>query len=196
MSTGIRDAVASRIEPEDAPGPEREPMHELSAGRAREHDSSLLAGLRLRARQLSTETTVDLAIPGYNEVLWGRFAAVSLARVLNQSDSVNPIMPSWQTAADALAGACAGLYGRNAHGELEPLARDVDVRFDDDLVDMLALDPPERTARSVMVTALGGGELGESRITALFMAYQGWLLAGVDIARDVGERAVGESRAG
>lgn len=188
--SAIRDAVDARVGGE----PEAPPVALPAPERA--HESSMLTGLRQRAKQLSTETTVDLAIPGYNEVLWGRFRAVSLARVLNQSESVNPIMPSWQTAADALAGACVGLYGRNASGDLEPLAHDIDVRFDDDLVDMLALDPPERTARAVMVTALGGGALGESRITALFMAYQGWLLAGVDIARDVGERAVGESPAG
>ena len=188
--SAIRDAVDARVGGE----PEAPPVALPAPERA--HDSSMLASLRQRAKQLATETTVDLAIPGYNDELWGRFKAISLARVLNQGDTVNPIMPPWQTAADALAGACVGLFGRNGKGELEPLAHDVAVRFDDDLVDMLGLDPPHRTARSVMVTALGGGELGESRVSSLFMNYQGWLMAGAEGDRDAAERAVGEFPAG
>lgn len=156
---------------------------------------SVLAGLRNRAHQLAAEQTVDLEVPGYGGVLVARYGAVSISRVYAQSPG--ELIPKWQVGADALGRALVGLYGRNEAGDLEPLQHDMPTRFDDELVGMLELRPTERSARAVLVALCGGGELGESRVWAHYMAYQGWLMAGGDgdeaPMQEVINLAVGES---
>lgn len=193
----VRDAINARAGAEAVADVEQ-PTVEFDAIVAEDEieeeplaSGSMLDGLRARARKLATENTVDLPIPGYNEVLVGRYRAVSIAGMMGDN-TINPVLPSWQVAADILATACVGLYGRNAAGELEPLAYDTEVRYDDELIEMLDLQPETRTARGVVVAVMGGGELGQSRASAHFMAYQGWLLAGVDQASEVAESVVGE----
>ena len=75
------------------------------------------------------------------------------------------------------------------------LFKDQSARFDDDLVEVLGLQPEARTARAVLVALMGGGELGESRVWAHYMQYQGWLMAGVNgepAESEVVSQAVGE----
>jgi len=154
-------------------------------------DSSVLAAVRVRAAQLAHEVTVDLDIPGYNGVLVGRYKAISIARVYGGPGGQlrNPLA-EWAPAADALARALVGLFGRNEQGELEPLFNDQDARFDDDLVEALHLQPSEHTARAVLVALCGGGELGESRVWSHFLQYQAWVTEGA--AQEVAADAVGE----
>lgn len=158
---------------------------------------SVLGGLRARAAQLTAQQTVDLEVPGYNGVLVARYAAVSIGRIYAQNP--DQLIPKWTVAADTLGRALTGLYGRNAAGELEPLQYDTPTRFDDELVAMLDLHPAERSVRAVLVALCGGGELGESRVWAHYMQYQGWLMAGGDgddeaPAQGVVEAVVGEFR--
>jgi len=157
-------------------------------------DSSVLSAVRLRAAQLAHENTVELDIPGYDGVLVGRYKAISIARVYNGPNNTlrNPLT-EWGVAADALALALVGLYGRNEHGELEPLFSDQDARFDDDLAAALHLEPTARTARAVLVALCGGDALGESRVWSHFMQYQNWLMEGT--ASEVAADAVGEQSA-
>jgi hypothetical protein len=192
---GIRDAVAAAsgdtvafdaidgVEEDTAPAPAP-----TSA------PGSVLGELRARAAQLAAQTTIDLEVPGYNGVLVARYAAVSISRIYAQSPG--ELIPKWTVAADTLGRALVGLYGRNGSGEPEPLQYDVPTRFDDELVAMLDLHPAERSVRAVLVALCGGGELGESRVWAHYMQYQGWLMAGVDDdeapAQEVVERVVGE----
>jgi hypothetical protein len=80
--------------------------------------------------------------------------------------------------------------------DLHPLFTDIAARFDDDLVSALNLHPEARTGRAVLVALCGGGPLGETRVWAHYMQYQGWLLAGVDgesAEQAVVSQAVGES---
>lgn|SRR5262249_17847507 len=153
--------------------------------------SSVLAAVRVRAAQLATENAAELDIPGYGGVLVGRYRAISIARVYNGPGGQlrNPLT-DWGVAADALARALVGLYGRNEHGELEPLFLDQDARFDDDLAAALKLEPAEHSARGVLVALCGGGELGQSRVWSHFLAYQAWLTEGG--AQEVATDAVGE----
>ena len=192
---GIRDAVAAaggdtvafdaidgvEEDPSPAPFPTSAP-------------GSILGELRARAAQLAAQQTIDLEIPGYNGVLVARYAAVSISRIYAQNP--DQLIPKWTVGADTLARALVGLYGRNAHGDPEPLQHDVPTRFDDDLVQMLDLHPGERSARGVLVALCGGGELGESRVWAHYMQYQGWLMAGGDDgdapAQEVVDTLVGE----
>jgi len=179
-SAEIEDQVPTREDP--APGPELGPVP--VAG-------SVIEQIRARAHQLQQEQTVELPIPGYNDLLWARYSAVSMSKIYVTGGVA--AMPDWRRAADALARACVGLYGRDEDGDLEPLALDVEVRFDDDLCEILGLEPPERTARSVLVTLCGGGELGESRVWSHFMSYQNWLVTGDEGgAAEVTERVLGE----
>ena len=194
MST-LQDAVDQRlgeppeaevVEPEAPPLPPGEPP--------KVHDGSVLAQLRKRAAQLQQQKTVDLPIPGYErEGLFGRYRAVSITRVLEQNNVINPIMPEWFVAADVLATALQELLLRNTDGKLEPFAEGVTLRFDDDLVAALDLHPDQRNARGVLKALLGGGELGESRISTHFMRYQGWLMGGDGVVQEVADLAVGES---
>jgi hypothetical protein len=140
---------------------------------------SVLSELRARAAQLTAQQTVDLDVPGYNGVLVARYGASSIGRIYGNSPE-NALNPKWTLAADALGRALVGLYGRDAVGDPQPLDFGRDTKFDDDLVEMLDLHPTERTVRAVLVALCGGGELGESRVWAHFMAYQGWLMAGAD----------------
>jgi hypothetical protein len=160
---------------------------------------SVLAALRERAAQLRSEQTTDLDIPGYNGLLVGRYKAVSLSRVYAKSGGTEtPLNPEWTTAADTLAGALVELFMRDAaeSTELHPLFTDISARFDDDLVSALNLHPDARTGRAVLVALCGGGPLGETRVWAHYMAYQGWLLAGVEgepTEQAVVSQVVGES---
>jgi hypothetical protein len=158
-------------------------------------DESVLALVRVRAAQLATESTVELDIPGYGGVLVGRYRAISIARVYNgPAGQLRNPLTDWGVAADALAKALVGLYGRNARGELEPLDHDGETRYDDELVAKLpSLNPAEHTARAVLVALCGGGELGESRVWSHFLAYQGWLTEGG--VQEVAANAVGEPSA-
>ena len=183
----IRDAAAAALGPAEI----EEPI-DVDEVRPEPAPGSMLAIVRQRAEALSHEQTVELALPGYSDVLWGRYRAISIAKAIG-AETINPLMPEWRVAADALSRALIGLYGRGPDGELASLQIGVETRFDDELVDMLDLQPTERTARGVLVALLGGGELGESRVTAHFMAYQGWLLAGERGAEnELAGRAVGE----
>jgi hypothetical protein len=162
---------------------------------------SVLAALRERAAQLRAEQTTDLDIPGYNGLLVARYRAVSLGRVYARASGVQtPLTFEWTLAADTLAGALVELFMRDAADseELHPLFTDIAARFDDDLVSALNLHPEARSGRAVLVALCGGGALGESRVWAHYMAYQGWLLAGVEeeegtIEQAVVSQAVGES---
>jgi hypothetical protein len=206
---GLQDAVdqlhngqaepvqeADVVEEPEVDGPE--PFAESDDDRIA--PGSVLAQLRARARQLAERQTVDLPIPGYDDIgLVGRYTAISLARTLERSNTFNPVMPEWQVAADSLSRALVQLVIRDPEtGELEPFAPGVALRFDDDLVDALGLQPAARTAREVLKALCGGGELGESRISAHFMAYQGWLMGGADTGetpvQEVIDQTLGESR--
>lgn len=182
------------------PGPaenghhEPEPVTEAAPG-------SVLAMLRARAKSLREEKTTDLDIPGYDGYLVGRYRAVSLARIFARSTGVQtPLTIEWTTAADTLATALVELFMRDSpDGELHPLFKDQPARFDDDLVECLALVVTQRTARAVLVALCGGDELGESRVWSHYMAFQGWLMAGEGgepAEGEVAKRAVGESTAG
>lgn len=183
------------------PGPaenghhEPEPVTEAAPG-------SVLAMLRARARTLREEKTIDLDIPGYDGYLVARYRAVSLARIFagtaGRGSLETPLTLEWTTAADTLARALVELFMRDSpDGEaLHPLFKDQAARFDDDLVEALALQPTQRTGRAVLVALCGGDELGESRVYSHYMAYQGWLMAGASgepAESEVATRAVGES---
>lgn len=191
----VTDAVQERLaqappEPREPEPPDAEVVAEVVPG-------SVLAQLRARAAELTAQRTVDLPIPGYDALgLHGRYRAVSIAKVFGDANVANPLVPEWQVAADTLARALEQLLLLN-DGKLEPFAPGVTLRFDDDLVAALELHPEGRTARAVLKALLGGGELGESRISAHFMRYQGWLLGGGEddaSVREVARDAVGESR--
>jgi hypothetical protein len=186
---GLQDAVALATGQEY----EEEETEETIAPERQEEPGSVLAAVRARAAQLATENTVELEIPGYNGVLVGRYRAVSISRFYTPGSNGqlrNPLT-EWGVAADALATALVGLYGRNHQGELEPLAFDREVRFDDDLVALLGLQVAQRSARAVLVALCGGGEKGQSRLWSHFLTYQTWLMEGA--AQEVAEDAAGES---
>jgi len=186
--SGIGDAIHEAV---DQPT-QAMPAVELPAANGdAPADSSVLAAVRVRAAQLAQESTVELDIPGYGGVLVGRYKAISIARVYGGPGGQlrNPLS-DWGVAADALARALVGLYGRNEAGALEPLFTDQDARFDDDLAAALHLQPTERTARAVLVALCGGGALGESRAWQHFLMYQTWLTEGE--AQEVAAEAVGE----
>jgi hypothetical protein len=142
--------------------------------------SALISGLRARYAQVQAEQTTDMAIPGWGDMLWARYHAISVASLFINRSGVPRNMGDWRLAADALATALDGLYGRNERGELEPLQYDAPTRFDDELVNMLGLNVTEHTARAVMVAVFGGGERGESRIWVQFNQYSQWLGTGAD----------------
>jgi hypothetical protein len=172
-------------------GVEPEPEPEAAPG-------SVLAALRERAAQLRAEQTVTLDIPGYDGLLVGKYKAMSLGRVFGKRvDGNTPLNPEWTIAADTLATALDELLMRDApDGDMYPLFTDTPARFDDDLVNALGLHPDARTARAVLVALCGGGALGESRVWAHYMQYQGWLLSGVEgeqVEQAVAAMAVGES---
>jgi hypothetical protein len=160
---------------------------------------SVLGVLRDRAAYLRAQQSTDLDIPGYDGLLVGRYRAVSLGRIFSkQTDGSTPINPNWTLAADTLATALIELFMRDSPDgpELHPLFKDIPAKFDDDLVEALNLYPDARTARAVLVALCGGGPLGETRVWAHYMAYQGWLLAGVEgesAEQGVVAAAVGES---
>ena len=179
---GIRDAVAAAagdtVAFDAIDGVDQEDTETTSAHTPASAPGSVLNDLRARAAQLAAQQTIDLEIPGYNGVLVARYGAVSISRIYAQNP--DQLIPKWTVGADTLARALVGLYGRNAAGVPEPLQHDVPTRFDDELVEMLGLHPAERSARAVLVAVCGGGELGESRVWAHYMQYQGWLMAGAD----------------
>jgi hypothetical protein len=188
--SGLGDAISQAT---DQPTVEM-PALENGAGGTPADDSSVLALVRVRAQQLATENTAELEIPGYDGVLVGRYKAISIARVYGGPGGKlrNPLA-DWGVAADALARALVGLYGRNEAGELEPLFADQDAHFDDDLAAALHLEPAEHSARGVLVALCGGGELGQSRVWQHYLTYQGWLTEGG--AQEVAADAVGERSA-
>lgn len=173
-----------------------EPGAELEAAAS----GSVLAALRRRARELREQQNVTLDIPGYDGYMLARFRAVSIGRIYGKrTDGATPINPDWTLAADVLGSAVDDVLMRDdpESEESHPIFKDQPARFDDDLVEALDLRPAQRTARAVLVALCGGGALGESRLWALYMQYQGWLLAGVDGANVEGEaaaQAVGEHR--
>lgn len=190
----LENAVSELVQPHDGvpdavdePGPE--PVNAAPG--------SVLAALRERARQLREEHTVDLDIPGYDGMLVGKYKAVSLGRVFSKRADT-PINPDWTVAADTLGKALVEVLMRDSpSGEsVYPLFTDQVARFDDDLVEALGLAPAQRTARAVLVALCGGGALGESRVWAHYMQYQGWLLAGLEgdesAEEMIASRAVGE----
>jgi hypothetical protein len=153
-------------------------------------DSSILAAVRAQAQALAADTTVELAIPGYSGVLVGRYKAVSLPSFITvRGGEVHNPFTEWGAAADVLATALIGIYARNAAGELTPLFRDQEARFDDDLVQLLELTPTESSARGVIVALCGGGARGQTRAWALFGEYRLWLTEGtaLEVAGDAVE---------
>ena len=188
--SSLKDAVTDLVT--DAPGfpggghgDEPEPEPEAAA------PGSVLAALRERARKLRDEQTVHLDIPGYDGYLVARFHAVSLGRIFGKRvDGTTPINPEPGMAADVLAQAVDDVLMRDSpeSDELHPVFTDQFARFDDDLVEALGLEPTQRTARAVVIALCGGGPMGESRVWALYMQYQGWLLAGVDGVTGGGKR--------
>jgi hypothetical protein len=174
--------------------PTREmPTAELPAAGNGVADGSVLAAIRARAAELQEEHTVELPIPGYRGVLVGVYRAVNPAR-FNRIDRAGLTSPftDWPVAADVLATALVGLYGRNEAGELEPLDPNHETRFDADLATKLpSIKPTANTARAVLVALCGGGERGEGNVWQHFLAYQGWLSD--DAGQEVAEEAVGES---
>lgn len=193
MSTasGLNDAIAL-VAGEDDVGLEPEletPDPEMPAGAP----GSVLAAVRARARELEQETTVDIPLPGYGNLV-GRYRAISIARVFNGPGGRlrNPLT-EWGTAADALALGLIGLYGLR-DGQPVPLYDSGDpARYDMELADAMGLHPVKRTARAVLVALLGGAdeERGKSRIWSHYLAYQNWLTDGT--APEVAEEAAGES---
>jgi hypothetical protein len=191
--TGLADAVNAVTQAGAEPDEERfdlgAPEPEVPSGAS----SSVLAAVRTRAAQLSEAATVDLALPGYDNLI-GRYRAVSLPRIYGKGGQMrNPMGEDWGVGADALASGLEGLYGLTPDGETVPLYSDgLVARYDDDLSERLGLAPRTRTARAVLVALLGGGNeaLGESRVWAHFLAYQAWLTDGG--AQEVAEQAVGE----
>ena len=194
----VEDALNTITTPLPAENGHREPEPVTEAA-----PGSVLAMLRARAKALREETTIDLDVPGYDGYLVARYGAVSLARIFSSragSGSVEtPLTMEWTTAADTLARALVELFMRDSpEGELHPLFTDQPARFDDDLVECLALQPSQRSGRAVLVALCGGAELGESRVYAHYMAYQGWLMAGANgepAESEVATKAVGESTA-
>lgn len=177
----------------EARGVEPEPEPENAA------PGSVLAALRARAKELREQQTTLLDIPGYDGMLTARYRAVSLGRIFSKrNDATTPINPDWTMAADVLAGALDELLMRDApDGDLYPLFTDQPARYDDDTVHALGLEVHERSARAVIVALCGGGALGESRVWSHYMAYQGWLMAGVEgetAESEAARVAVGESR--
>ena len=194
--SSLKDAVTDLVT--DAPGfpggghgDEPEPEPEAAA------PGSVLAAVRERARKLRTERTVTLDIPGYDGYLAATFHAVSLGRVFGKRvDGTTPINPEPGMAADVLASAVDDVHIRESpEGALHPVFTDQTARFDDDLVQALDLRPAQRTARAVLMSLCGGEELGESRVYALYMQYQGWLLGGAEgnsAESEAARQAVGE----
>jgi hypothetical protein len=181
--SGLREAVAEAQGVSPEPEPEQVPV---AAG-------SILASVRARAAQLQAETTVDLAVPGYDNLV-ARYHAISVSK-FNRVGGNEVQIPflDWRTAADALATALEGLYGLDAKGELVPLyASGETARYDSELASALELAVSEPTARAVMVAVFGGGGKGESRIWQHFLTYQSWLMEGG--AQEVADSAVGELR--
>jgi hypothetical protein len=181
------------VAPPTVAGDEPEPEPENAA------PGSVLAALRARAKQLREEQTVVLDVPGYDGYLAARYKAVSLGRLFaKRTDATTPINPDWGMAADTLATALVELLMRDApDGDLYPLFTDQPARYDDDTVEALGLEVHERSARAVIVALCGGGALGESRVWAHYMAYQGWLMAGGDgdsAEEEAAREAVGEYR--
>lgn len=164
-----------------------------------EAPESVLSVVRRRARELREQQTVTLDIPGYDGYLAARFRAVSIGRVFSRrGDGTNPLTVDWTTAADILGGAVDDVLIRDSpEGDAHPVFTDQTARFDDDLVEALELEPVAQTARAVLVSLCGGEEVGESRVWALFMQYQGWLMAGGSDSESAESesvsRAVGES---
>jgi len=155
-------------------------------------ESSMVASLRARAALLRQARSVDLPIPGYGGELVGRYRAINLAKYnkVGADGFTNPLT-EWHLAADALATALLGIYGREVEGgPLLPFFNDQVARYDDDLVQALALEPTEHTARGVLVALCGGGEDGEWAVWRHFIAYQAWLEE--EPAQEVADRAVGE----
>jgi hypothetical protein len=193
---GIRDAVAAASGDTVAFDAIDGQEEDTSPAQSAPAPGSVLGELRARAAQLAAQQTVDLEVPGYSGVLVARYGAVSISRIYAQNPE--QLIPKWTVAADTLGRALVGLYGRNADGYPEPLQLDVPTRFDDELVALLDLHPTERSVRAVLVALCGGGELGESRLWAHYMQYQGWLMAGGEgeeaPALEVVEAVVGEFR--
>ena len=191
----LNDALDELVTPQalEPPGAEPEPEPENAA------PGSVLAALRARAKELREQQTTLLDIPGYDGMLTARYRAVSLGRIFaKRSDATTPINPDWTMAADVLAGALDELLMRDApDGDLYPLFTDQPARYDDDTVQALGLEVRERSARAVIVALCGGGPLGESRVWSHYMAYQGWLMAGVEgetAEAEAARAAVGEYR--
>ena len=64
---------------------------------------SVLAAVRNRAQQLQQGSTVDLPLPGYDNLI-GRYRAVSLPRIYGKGGQMrNPMGEEWGVGADALA---------------------------------------------------------------------------------------------
>jgi hypothetical protein len=157
---------------------------------------SVLDAVRQRAAQLGADHSVDLPIPGYDNLV-GRYRAISIARfyqVTGGGQLRNPLS-DWGVGADALGTALESLYGKAPDGELVTLYESGDpARFDAELATALGLVPDGQSARAVLVALLGGGELGQSRAWSHFLGYQTWLMEGS--AQEVADEAAGESSAG
>lgn len=185
--SSLRDAVEDVVEI-GSPG---EQLHELE-GAAPAARGSVLEAVRARAQQLQTETTVELPIPGYQNLV-GSYAAISITQFfkITGGELRNPLT-DWGVAADALATALVSLYGIDEHGQLVDLYESGDpARYDDELLDALGLHAEQRTARAALVAVFGGGKIGQSRAWSHFLSYQNWLMEGP--AQEVAGDAAGES---
>lgn len=180
--SSLREAIAeAHGDPRDDPAPTPEPVVA---------DNSVLASVRRRAAALQAETTIDLPIPGYGNLV-GRYHGVSISQFnrLEGGEVRVPFM-DWAVAADALATALTGLYGLTSEETVPLYASGAPALYDLELAQTLGLTPTEHTARGVMVELFGGGEIGQSRIWSHFLSYQAWLMQGSQ--EEVANKAVGE----
>jgi len=157
---------------------------------------SVLAALRARASEVEADTTVDLALPYFKGLLWGRYQAVPMSRIYRTRNNqvLNPLTDA-ALAADVLGAACLELLVLE-DDELEPLTApgsDFACRYDDDLAAVLGLAPAERTARSVMFALYASSGRAEALIVSHFQSYFQWL-TGEEGALEVADSVVGESR--
>lgn len=188
----LTDAVAGlTAPPEDIEGHAQETEVEVAP-------DTLVAELRARVQAGSAvAATIDLEVPGFSGKLWGRYQPIPLSAVYKVragGQVANPLADP-RIAADALGRGLVELLGRDADGQLVPLADDP-VRFDDTLVELLSLQPAAHTARAVVFALFAHTGRAEGIIVRHFGDYYSWLSGEDAPSEEVIEDAVGESIAG
>jgi hypothetical protein len=184
QDTAEFDALTEGVEPEPESGPPAAP-------------GSVLAAIRARAHDISAEQTIDLELPWYSGKLWGRYKAIPMRlvyRAKRNGEVANPLMEP-DVAADALAHALVELLGAGPDGELEPLSQDAPMRFDDQLVEALQLEPRERSARGVIYALFAHSGRAEGIVLRHFTEYYTWLSGEDSGSAEIADLAAGESLA-